>query len=79
MQVRELYKRYEGYTIMLFGKPLSMETIPFTHLPKNKNINDCEVIDYQVLEREHTTRSFDLGLRDKGNNNIKGYIKAYIE
>ena len=37
---------------MLFGDPLSVESIPFTHLPKNKDIDDCEIIDYKVTNKE---------------------------
>ena len=79
MKVRDLYKNYKGYSIMLFGEPLLIESIPFTHLPKNKDIDDCEVIDYKVTNKEHDTQSFDLNLKHKESNNIKGYIKAYIK
>lgn len=79
MKVRDLYKNYKGYSIMLFGEPLLIKSIPFTHLPKNKDIDECEVIDYKVIDKEHDAQSFDLNLKHKESNNIKGYIKAYIK
>lgn len=36
MKVKELYKKYKDYNIVLFGKPLDKPTIPFTFLPNDR-------------------------------------------
>lgn len=76
MLVKDLYKKYDkDYTIMLFGRPLDENTIPFTLLPKGKNLNECEVVEYRVIDKKHETYI----LIKKEKENIKGYVYAYIK
>lgn len=79
MKVKELFKNYGGYTINLFGKPLSKPTIPYTHMPKDKDIDECVVVDYIVEERDVTEFVFDINGNYKGTERKKGIVKAYIK
>lgn len=79
MKVKELYKKYIEYDIVLFGKPLNQSTIPFTHLPKDKELMDCEVVEFKVEETPFTSIGIKFNdLKTKVKYEYKGNIYAYI-
>lgn len=79
MTVKDLYNKYKDYTIMLFGKPLNVETAPFSNLPKDKNMYDCDVIDYKIINDEHGVTDYNIINNTMVVKNRKGYIYAYIK
>lgn len=55
MKLKEFYKKYSPeYYIMVFGKPLEKETIPFTHLPSDRK----ELMEYYVAEMKIETKEY---------------------
>lgn len=79
MTVKELYKRYKGYNIVLFGKPLEKPTTPFTYLPLNqKELYDMVVKDYKVKEKPFDSPVFSFkDLKYKKTEHYKGTVSAY--
>lgn len=77
MKVKEFLKKYKDYSIELQGKPLDQMVIPYTFLPKNKPLNECEVVDYKIEEKEHKEHRFS-NLKYKSTEIKKGYIRAYV-
>ena len=78
MKVKDLYKKYNGYSFELFGRPLEQRTIPFTFLPKDKELKECEVVDYIVEEKEFEQHCFNMAGEYKRTEKMKGYVRAYI-
>lgn len=76
MKVKELYEKYNGYSIMLFGKPLKEQTIPFSFLPKKPHFK-MEVVDYKVDNNEAESISMNMGGKWR-NNKCKGTVKAFV-
>lgn len=81
MTVKELYKKYKDYTIMLFGVPLAKKSVttPFTRLPKNKNLDDCIVVELEVCEEPVDVHSFDIELNYIGTEKTRGNVYAHIQ
>lgn len=80
MKVKEFLKKYKDYSIELQGKPLDQMVIPYTHLPKDKLLNECEVVDYMIEEKEHEEHRFSFSdLKHKSTETKKGYIRAYVK
>ena len=80
MKVKELYKKYNGYSIELYGRPLEQKTIPFTFLPLDrKELMNMEVIELEVEEKEHEQHRFDLNGKYRLTEIVKGYVRAYIK
>ncbi len=77
MKVKELKEKYKNYTIELYGKPLSIQTIPFTHLPKG-NLDDFTVVDFKIIQHEHEEKTFkfDKSIKTK---KLNGFIEAYVK
>lgn len=79
MRVKELYKKYKDYSIMLFGLPLEKPSTPFSCLPMDmKKLNEYIVTDMRVKEEEVTSMDFDIRLNYKGQTKYKGTIYAYV-
>lgn len=80
MKVKELYKKYVDYNIMLFGRPLSIQTIPFSCLPLDiKKLDKYIVKDMKIENKEYNELNFNLkGLKFIGKTHKKGIIKAYV-
>ena len=79
MTVKELYRKYKGYSIMLFGIPLEKPSTPFSCLPINsKELDKYIVKDMKIETEEITTMDFDETLNYKGQTNYKGSIYAYV-
>ena len=80
MKVKEFLEKYKDYSIKLQGKPLDQMVIPYTFLPKDKPLNECEVIDYVIEEKEHEEHIFSFSnLKHKSTETKKGYIRAYVK
>lgn len=79
MTVKDLFSKYKDYTIMLFGKPLSEQSIPFSNLPKDKDMYKCDVIDYKVINDVHGDYSFSFNNKKGKYSRCKGYVYAYIK
>lgn len=79
MKVKELYKKYKGYSIMLFGLPLEKPSTPFSCLPMDmKKLNEYIVKDIKIKEQEFNTINYDIRLNYKGQTKYKGTIHAYV-
>ena len=85
MKLKELYKKYSpDYYIMLFGKPLSQPTIPFTFIPDSKEEQmDMEVVEMKIEEKEYIeggvsfkTMKPTKSIKRKGN--IYVYVKKEV-
>ena len=85
MKLKELYKKYDPeYYICVFGKPLSQQTIPFSHLPYNKKeLMNMEVVETEIEEKEYIEKGFSLvtmkptkPIKRKGN--IYVYVKKEV-
>lgn len=80
MKVKEFLKKYKDYSIELQGRPLDQMVIPYTFLPKDKPLNECEVVDYMIEEKEHEEHRFSFSnLKHKSTETKKGYIRAYVK
>lgn len=79
MTVKELYKKYNNYDIMLFGKPLERKTTPFSFLPfDRKELMNLEVKDIKIEEKEFESPRFSFpDLKYKGTDHYKGKVYAY--
>lgn len=78
MKVKALYKKFNEYDILLFGRPLEQQTIPFSFLPSdNKELNEMKVAEYKVIEKYHEAPRFSIKLRYRGTDKYKGYVMAY--
>lgn len=79
MKVKELRKKYEGYDLQAFGKPLELMTIPFTHLPKGKDLDDCEVVDYKIVDKEFDSITISkTTLKINKIEKKKGHVLVYV-
>lgn len=80
MKVKELLKKYKDYTIEMQGKPLKEMVIPYTFLPKDKKLEECEVVDMEVVENEHKVVGVSFkDLKTTKTEYKKGYVRAYIK
>lgn len=80
MKVKDFLKKHKDYSIELQGKPLDQMVIPYTHLPKDKLLDECEVVDYTIEEKEHEEHRFSFNdLKHKSTEIKKGYIRAYVK
>lgn len=80
MKVKELKKQYKGYDIVLFGRPLSQPTIPFTLLPKGKEIDEMEVVETNIIEKEFTQYGVSFKtMKPIKPKQMKGTINVYVK
>lgn len=81
MLLKELYKKYDPeYYIMVFGRPLNQKTIPFTLLPKDKELMDCEVIEKEIEEKEYIERGVKFAtMKPTKPIKRKGTIYVYVK
>ena len=79
MTFKELKKKYKGYDIIAFGKPLDKKTIPFTFLPKDKTLDECEVADFKVEEKEQMIYGVSFKtMKQIKPYKIKGNVYCYV-
>lgn len=82
MKLRELYRIYDGYHIIVFGRPLNQPTTPFTMLPRNKELMECRVMDYKVERKEQDIPCFKLttkGIKHYKTDHILGNVYVYVK
>jgi len=81
MKVKELYKKYEkDYTILLFGdKTLKYNSTPFTCLPKDKPLDECEVVEMKIEDEEVEVTELSSKLQYKGKQKYKGTLYALVK
>ncbi len=80
MKVKELRKQYKGYDIVLFGRPLSQPTIPFTLLPKGKEIDEMEVVETNIINKEFTQFGVSFKtMKPIKPQKMKGTINVYVK
>ena len=80
MKFKEFKKGYKDYSIEVYGKPLANPTIPFTFLPKDKPLDECEVVEYKVIKKEF----FQYGVSFRTMKPIKpktmkGHVRVYVK
>lgn len=80
MKVKELRKQYKGYDIVLFGRSLSQPTIPFTLLPKGKEIDEMEVVETNIINKEFTQYGVSFKtMKPIKPQKMKGTINVYVK
>lgn len=81
MKVKDLYNKYKDYNILLFGKPLEKQTIPFSFLPYDKKeLMNMEVVELKVEDKPFDSPRFGFtGLKYKGTDHYKGHVMAYCK
>lgn len=80
MVLKELYKVYKDYNIVVFGRPLNQKTIPFTFLPKDKELMDCEVVEKKIEEKEYIERGVKFAtMKPTKPIKRKGTIYVYVK
>lgn len=80
MKVKEFLKKYKDYSIELFGRPLDQKTIPYTFLPKDKDLEECDVVDFEITEKEHIQYGVSFKtMKPIKPKTIKGYARAYVK
>lgn len=88
MKVKELYKKYKDYCIILYGenryyslKECIKKVTPFNyiHTINPKEINELQVLEIIVDEYEFETIDFDVKLQYKGRTKYKGDVYALVE
>lgn len=79
MKFKDLKKEYKGYDIIAFGRPLSEPTIPFTFLPKDKPLDECDVVEMKKEDKEwiQTGVSFKT-MKPLKPKKMKGHIYVYV-
>ena len=76
---KDFKKEYKDYSIEVFGKPLDTPTIPFTFLPKDKTLDECEIIDYKIIEKEFTQTGVSFKtMKPIKPKKMKGHILVYV-
>jgi len=81
-KLKDIYKEYKNYDVIVFGKPLEEKTIPFTFLPKDKELMECDVIDYKVEKKEQNIPHFKLtnkGIKYYKTEHILGNVYVYVK
>lgn len=80
MKLKELYKKYGEYNIVVFGKPLKQKTIPFTFLPQDKPLMECEVIELQKKEKPYIEYGVSFTtMKSTKPIERKGHIYVYVK
>lgn len=80
MTFKDLKKKYKDYSIELFGRPLDQKTIPYTFLPKDKPLEECEIVDMIVAEKEHIEYGVSFRtMKPIKPKKLKGYVRAYVK
>jgi hypothetical protein len=82
MKLKDVYELYGNtYSIEVYGKPLDEPTIPFTHIPRDKDIlMNCDVIDWKKEDKEFKEFgiSFD-NMKPTESKYLKGIIQVYVK
>lgn len=84
MKLKELYRIYKDYDIVVFGKSLEemQHTIPFTFLPRDKELKECMVVDYKVEKKPQDLPCFKFtskGIKHYKTKHIEGNVYVYVK
>lgn len=83
MLLKELYKKYDKeYNIVVFGVPLKemKHCTPFTRLPRDKELMECEVVEYKVEEKPYVERGIHFAtMKPTKPINRKGHVYVYVQ
>lgn len=81
MSFKELTKKYKDYHVIAFGVPLKdkYHCTPFTRLPRDKELDECEVVEYEVEEKEVTIYGVHFAtMKPIKPYKIKGHVYCYV-
>lgn len=80
MKFKDLKRQYKNYSFEVFGRPLDTPTIPYTLLPKDKPLDDCEVVDYEVEDKEFVQYGVSFGtMKPLRPKKMKGHVRVYVK
>lgn len=81
MKLKELYEKFDPeYYICVFGKPLNQNTIPFSHLPFDRNeLMNMEVVEMEKEEKEYVESGISFRtMKPTKPIKRKGNIYVYV-
>lgn len=82
MKLKEMYRQYKEYNIVVFGVPLEQmqHCTPFTRLPKDKPLMECEVVEYQKEEKPYIEKGIKFAtMKPTKPIERKGHIYVYVK
>lgn len=82
MKLKDLYKKYSpDYYICVFGKPLNIQTIPFSHLPSDRKVlMNMQVIEYEKEEKPYIEKGINFTtMKPTKPIKRKGNIYVYVK
>lgn len=80
MKVKDLFKKYKDYSFEVYGRPLNQKTIPYTLLPRDKKLEDCDVIEMVIEDKEFTTIGVSFKtMKPLKPTKYKGRIRVYVK
>lgn len=81
MKLKDVYGKYSpDYYICVFGKPLNQHTIPFSHLPLDRNeLMNMEVVEMEKEEKEYVESGISFKtMKPTKSIKRKGNIYVYV-
>ena len=91
MKLKELYKRYKDYTILVWGKSSNNKDMklkdyiktrtPWTgiHTTSKKEIDNMEVVEYFIEDKEEKSFVFNTNLEFKRIDVLKGTVYVLVK
>lgn len=82
MKLKELYKKYDPqYHIIVFGRPLSQPTTPFSYLPYDrKELMNMEVAEMKIEEKKYVESGISFRtMKPTKPVKRKGHIYVYVK
>ena len=88
MTVKELYKKYKGYCIILYGENKSfslkdciknVSPFSFIHTINRNEIDNMEVVDIIVKDEKIESTNFSSKLEYIGKTQYKGTVYALVK
>lgn len=82
MTYKELKAKYKGYSFIAIGVPLKdkLHCTPFTRLPKDKKLDDCDVVEYEVEDKEYTEYGIHFAtMKPIKPRKKKGHVYVYVK
>lgn len=82
MKLKQLYKQYKEYNIIVFGVPLEQmyHCTPFTRLPKDKDLMECEVVEFKKEDKPYIEQGIHFAtMKPTKPIKKKGHIYVYVK
>lgn len=82
MKLKEFYKKYKGYNIIVFGVSLNQmqSCTPFTRLPKDKPLMECEAAEWQVEDKPYIEQGISFAtMKPTKPIKKKGHVYVYVK